>query len=142
MIVKKLESDIKDLRSFLEFWEKFHSMYASVVSKEIVTKEDELKFLETKNLISGKYEALKNNLEFNYVPHGRMTDPVDEILVVNNIRLMSEHSLKKMDDDWKDSYVFLNKILERIKDNKRRLEAFNPIGVFFKRIFEKKRTED
>jgi hypothetical protein len=46
--------------------------------------------------------------------------------------------LKKLNDDWKDAYIFLNSIVERLENKRRRLEPFNPMGVFLKRVFEKK----
>lgn len=136
MIDKKTESDIKSIRSFLEFWGKFHSIYSSIVSKETISREDEVKFLETKSLIKDKYESMKSGLEFKYFPHGRLTDPVSDILFIDNVRHMAEKNLKKLEADWKDSYIFLNNILERLENKKRRLEQFNPMGVFFKKFFE------
>jgi len=136
MIDKKTESDIKALKSFLEFWDKFHSVYTGMVARESISIEEESKYLETKDLIRVKYDALKGALEFTYMPKSRLTDPVEDILGVDNIRFMSEKMSKKSDGDWKDSYVFLNSILERLTSKKRRLEQFSPAGVFFKRFFE------
>lgn len=136
MIDKKTESDIKITKSFLEFWVKFHSIYSGVVSKDTISKEDEALFLETKGLIKNKYDELKNSLDFKYAPHSRLTDPVNDILRMDNVRFMAEKNLKKVQDDWRDSYIFLNSILERLKNKKRRLEQFSPAGVFFKRFFD------
>lgn len=138
MVDKKTELDLKSLKDFLEFWVKFHVIYDNTVSRDIISKEDEEKFLETRNTIRQKYEELKGSLEFKYMPHSRMTDPVNEVLLLDSMRLMSEKNLKKLGDDWKDSYVFLNSILERLKNKKRRLEQFNPVGVFFKRILDRR----
>jgi len=138
MIDRKIESDIKAVKSFIELWAKFHSIYTSTISKEIITKDDENKFLETKEMIKNKYEELQGTLEFKYVLHGRFTDPVSDILLLGGISFISEKNLKKMDDDWRASYIFLNNILERLKNRKRRLEDFNPVGVFFKRIFDRR----
>ncbi len=138
MIDKKTESDIKAIKGFLEFWAKFHSIYNNIISKELITQEDEIKFLETKDIIKSKYDELKGGFEFKYMPHMRLTDPVSDILVLSGIRFMSEKNMRKANDNWKDSYVFLNSILERLKNKKRRLGQFNPVGVFFKRAFERK----
>ena len=71
-----------------------------------------------------------------HMPRGRLTDPVSDILGIDNVRFMAEKNLKKMDADWKDSYVFLNNVLERLENKKRRLDQFNPMGVFIKKFFE------
>ncbi len=141
MIDKKTESDIKALKSFMEFWTKFHSMYNDIMVKGLILKEDEDKFFGTKETIKGKYESVKSTLEFRYMPHTRMTDPVMDVLAVGSLRFISEKNLRKMNDDWRDSYVFLNNILERLKSKKRRLEQFSPVGVYFKRFFEKRHQD-
>jgi len=136
MIDKKTEADIKVVKGFIEFWVKFHSIYSGVISKEKISKEEEALFLETKALIKNKYDEMKSGLDFKYAPHSRITDPVSAVLQLDNVRFMAEKNLKKVEDDWRDSYVFLNSILERLKNKKRRLEQFNPAGVFFKRFFD------
>ena len=133
---KKTEVDIKSMRGFLEFWGKFHSIYSSTSGKGIITKEDEDKFLETKLMIRNKYDELKGTLEYKYMPHGRLTDPVSDILSLQTVRFVSEDNLRKLNNDWKDSYIFLNNIFERLKTRKRRFEGFNTLGVSFKRMRE------
>jgi hypothetical protein len=141
MIDKKIEFDINAVRGFLEYWVKFHSIYSDIVSKENISREEEAKFLETKGLIKGKYDELKSSLEFKYAPRSRLTDPVNDILSTDNMRFMSERNLRKARDDWRDSYIFLNSVLERLENNRRRLERFNPAGVFFKRLFDRSFSE-
>ncbi len=136
MIDKKTESDIKTVRGFLEFWAKFHSIYSGVISMENISPEAERNFLETKEIIKEKYGQLRSGLEFKYMPHGRLTDPVSDILEIDNIRFVAEKNLKKFRGDWKDSYVFLNNILERLESKKRRLDQFNPMAVFIKKFFD------
>lgn len=136
MIYKKIDSGIKNIKGFLEFWGKFHSIYSEIITKGIISSDDESKFLETKDMMKSKYSELRSSLDFKYMPHGRLTDPVSDILDMQTIRFMSEKNLKKIENDWKDSYVFLNNIAEQLMHNKRRLEDFNPVGVFFKRVFE------
>ena len=135
MIDKKIETNIKTVKAFLELWMKFHSIYSGIISKEIILKEDEDRFFETLGMIKNKYGELTGSLDMKYMPHSRLTDPVTEILAIGGIRLMSEKNLKRLNEDWRDSYIFLNSILEQLKNRKKMLEEFNPVGVFFKRIF-------
>jgi len=138
MIDRRIESDIKAVKGFLEFWGKFHSLYDDMISKERISKEDEEVFLRTKSNIRGKYEALKSGLEFNYMPKTRITDPVSDVLALEGVHFISEKNLKRMEDDWRDSYIFLNNILERFENKKRRLDRFNPLGVFLKKAFDRR----
>ena len=141
MIDRKIETGIKSVKSFLEFWVKFHSLYNEIISKEIISKEDEDKFLETKSILKAKYEEMKKGMDFNYMPHARPTDPVNDILALATVRFISEKNLEKVEGDWKDSYIFLNNILERLKDKKRWFEQLNPVGEFFRRMIMRTRTE-
>lgn len=138
MIDRKTETGIKSLKDFLEIWGKFHSLYDGLTSKDIITEDDEKKFLEARGMVTRRYDDLRSSLDFHYAPHSRMTDPVSDVLSFENARFVSEKNLKKLNDDWRDSYVFLNNILERLKSRKRRLGGFNPVGVFFKRISERR----
>ncbi len=138
MIDRKIESDIKNVKGFLEYWGKLHSIYNSIIANASLTKEDEDRFIGSKNMVKAKYDELRKIMEFKYMPHGRLTDPVCDILDLQSLHFISEKKLKKVNDDWKDSYVFLNNILERLKNNRRRLEQFNPVGVFVKRALERK----
>ena len=134
---KKTETDIKSMNAFLEFWGRFHSIYSSTLEKGLITKEDEDKFLETSLMMRNKYDELKGSLEYHYMPHGRLTDPVGDILSLQTIQFISEDNLKKLNNDWKDSYIFLNNIFERLKTRKRRFKEFSALGVFFKRFRER-----
>lgn len=138
MIDKKTESDIKAVKGYLEFWSKFHYIYKSVISKDAISSDDEVRFLEAKENIRAKYGELRKGLDVNYMPHSRLTDPVNDILSLSSMRFVSEKSLRKMEEDWRDSYIFLNSVLERLTNKKKRLEQFNPIGVYLKRIFDRR----
>ncbi len=137
MINKKVEADIKALKGFLEFWGRFHSIYTGMISRDTISAEDENKFFEAKSMMRTKYDELGRALDFKYMPHGRLTDPVVDILSLKTLRLVSEDNLKKMEDDWKDSYVFLNNIMEQLITKKTVTEGFNPVSEFFRRIFER-----
>jgi L-arabinose isomerase len=89
-------------------------------------------------MIRAKYSGIKGSLDVNYMPHSRLTDPVNDVLLINGIRFISEKNLKKLNEDWRDSYIFLNNIMERLKNKRKRLRQFNPIGVFVKRFLERK----
>ena len=137
MMNKKIESDIRTLKDFLEFWGRFHSIYSDIIGKDIISAEDETKFLGTKVMIRTKYDELNKALDFRYSPHGRLTDPASDILSMKTIRFVSEDNLKKIENNWKDSYVFLNNIMEQLKTKRKISEGFNPVASFFKRVLDK-----
>lgn len=138
MTDKKLETNIRMTKTLLEMWTKLHSLYADILSRGLVTDEDESKFMESKEMVARRYAELRDMLDFKYTPHNRMTDPVADILSLRNMRLMSEKTALKLDADWKDSYVFLNSVLERLENRKRRIGGINPISLLVKRMLVRK----
>ncbi len=138
MIDRKTEQNLKDIKSFLELWVKFHDLFKQTISKDIITVNDEKHFLETRDLIARKYEELIRSFEFRYMPYNRLKDPVMEVLLLKTLSVISEERLKKVGGDWRDSYIFLNNIFERLKSRKRRLERFSTVGVFIKRLLERR----
>lgn len=134
MIDRKMEDDITDVKNFLEFWGKFHAIYSEVISRERISEEDDLRFSETREMIRSKYKDLRESLEIRYAPHGRITDPVNDVLEVGTVHHISEKKMKKLSDDWKDSYVFLNNILENLKSRAKVSRDMKPPFAFLKRI--------
>lgn len=132
---KKIEADIKALKGFLEFWGRFHSIYSDIIARDLISGDDENKFLETKAMMAAKYDELNRALDSKYMPHGRLTDPARDIFSMKTIRFVSEENLERIDNSWKDSYVFLNNIMEQLKARKGLAEDSNPVSGFFRRIF-------
>lgn len=137
MIDKRIVSDIQALKGFLEFWGRFHSIYGDIISKDRITGDDETKFIEAKEMIRAKYDSLNKQLDLKYMPHGRPTDPVSDLLSMKTIRFVSEDNIKKIENDWKDSYVFLNNIMEQMKTTKKISDDFNPVSAFLRRILKR-----
>jgi len=137
MIDKQIEANLLKIRSFREFWGKFHSIYNELSCKERLLEEDDAKFLETKEMLRKKYEELIKALDFKYMPHTRLTDPVESILSLGTIRFIAEKNARKIEDDWLDSYIFLNSVEEHLKNRKRRLENVSFISLFFKNLMKR-----
>ena len=111
MIDKKTEAAIKSVKSFLEVWTQLHSMYGQILSRDIITKDDEDKFLSSKDMVAKKYSDLGSGLDFKYLPRSFYRS-CERYTSHRRYTVRVEKSLKKIDDDWQDSYVFLNSILE------------------------------
>jgi len=139
MIDRKTEAAIKAVGSFLEFWTQFHAIYEELSRQEAISPADEAKYFAARDAIAKKYAELAGALDLKYAPRGRSSDPVSDVLAFESVRFASEKMIRKLEADWQDSYVFLNNIVERLKSKKRRLGQFSPIGVYFKRLFERKR---
>lgn len=137
MIDNTIEANLRAVKSFREFWSKFHSIYSEIISRERIGDEEETKFLDAKGPLRSKYEELLKSLDFKYMPHSRLTDPVESILNISTIRFSAEKNRQKIEEDWRDSYIFLNSIEEHLKNRKRRLEHINPVLAVIKKIFRK-----
>lgn len=128
MIDRELERKIKRLREFMQLWVKFHDMYKAALSHETITPEDEKTFLETKSLIARKYQALKNFLGIESSYQDKTFDVITQLLSLKSVAAISDLSLHKIEYDWHNSYVLLNKLLGELEGRRESLSKISPIG--------------
>lgn len=112
---RKLESKIKRLKEFMQLWLKFHDMYKSAINRDTITPEEENAFLETKSLIARRYQALKEYLEIGSSYDDKTFDVISQLLSLKGVAVISDLSLRKIENDWHGSYIILNKFLGELE---------------------------
>lgn len=115
MVSRELELKIKRLKEFMQLWVKFHDMYKDALSRETISPEEEKTFLETKSLIARKYQALKDFLGVESTYEDRTFDVIAQLLSLKSVAAISDLSLNKIEYDWHNSYVLLNKLLGELE---------------------------
>ena len=121
MIDRDLELKIKRLKEFMQLWVKFHDMYKSALSRETISPEEEKTFLETKSLIARKYQALKDFLGIESPYDDKTFDVIAQLLSLKSVAAISDLSLHKIEYDWHNSYVLLNKLLGELENQREAL---------------------
>ncbi len=131
---KRLESKIKNIKEFMELWIKFHDLYKKALSDHIVSPEEEKNFLETKSLIARKYQMLKESLALEPSADDRTFDVITQVLSLESISTLSDLSIKKIESDWHNSYIQLNKMLGELENKTEELKSVSSLVVFLRKI--------
>jgi len=115
------KESIARTKEFLELWVKFNQIYKDAMGKATITPEEETAFLETKSIIARKFQALADSLSIDRFTMDRTYDVISQILSLKSISTLSEQALKKIENDWHEAYISLNRLLghlEAQKENK------------------------
>ena len=134
MIDKELELQIKRVKEFMQLWIKFHDMYKNSLSRETISPEDEKTFLDTKSLIARKYQALKTILGTGVSYDDRALDVVSHVLSLKGVADISDVAMKKIENDWHNSYIQLNKLLGELEGRQDNLQKISKVGLFANRL--------
>jgi hypothetical protein len=134
MVNRELEIKIKKLKEFMQLWIKFHDMYKDALSRETIAPDEENTFLETKSLIARKYQALRDQLEIGASYEDKTFDVVSQLLSLKSVAAISDLSLNKIENDWHNSYILLNKILGELEGQQEALRKVSRIGLFVKNL--------
>jgi hypothetical protein len=134
MIDKELELKIKRLKEFMQLWVKFHDMYKKAISRETISPEEENIFLETKSLIARKYQALKDYLGIDPSYEDRTFDVISQLLSLKSVAAISDLSLHKIENDWHNSYILLNKLLGELEGKQEVLRKVSKFGLILRKL--------
>lgn len=133
MVDKITLSKIEHIKEFLELWMKFHQLYKSAFDKQSITKEEEDNFLQTKSLIARRYQILMDELELKPTVEDKTMDVIGAILSLEGVSNISDLHLKKLENDWHNSFLFLNRLLGKLEATKSdpRKSRMNTKELFF-----------
>ena len=102
-------------KEFIELWKKFNQIYKEAMGKTAITEEEEDLFLETKSIVARKFQTLVDSLSIERSTIDRTYDVINQILSLRSISTLSEESLRKISNDWHQSYISLNRLLGHLE---------------------------
>ncbi len=135
MIDKNLEARIKQLTDFVDLWKSFYELYKRVADQQSFTEEEEKNFLELKSSLARKYQALMDALGIKPTAEDRTFDVISQVMSLKSISMLSPLQMEKLENDWHNSYITLNKILGSLENRKNNLAKINVFSLVCKRIF-------
>ena len=106
---------ITKTKEFIELWKKFNQIYKESMGKTTITEEEEDLFLETKSIVARKFQTLVDSLSIERATIDRTYDVINQILSLRSISTLSEESLRKIGNDWHQSYISLNRLLGHLE---------------------------
>ncbi len=141
MIDRELELQIKRLKEFMQLWVKFHDMYKNALSRETISPEEESTFLDTESLITRKYQALKDYLGIDSSYEDKTFDVISQVLSLKSVAAISDISLHKIENDWHNSYILLNKLLGELEGKQEALRRVSRFGLRMNNLFSSSITK-
>lgn len=118
MKTRDIKDSIDKTREFMELWIKFHQIFKEAMSKSSITPEEEELFLQTKSMLARKFQTLADAMSIDRPTIDRTYDVISQILSLKGISTLSEVTLKKIENDWHDSYISLNRLLGHLEAQK------------------------
>ncbi len=134
MVDKELEKKIKQIKEFMELWVKFHELYKSATKNRVISPDEEKAFLETKSLIARKYQALMDNLNIEPTAEDKTMDIISQVLSLETVSSISDMQMRKIENDWHDSYISLNKLLGKLENKREDFAKMRTGKIMMKRI--------
>jgi hypothetical protein len=102
-------------REFIELWKKFNQIYKEAMGKSAITEEEEELFLETKSIVARKFQTMVDSITVERSTIDRTYDVINQILSLRSISVISEEALRKLNNDWHQSYISLNRLLGHLE---------------------------
>ena len=125
MIDKNLEARIKQLTEFVDLWKSFYELYKRASDQQNFTEDEEKNFLELKSSLARKYQALMDSLGIKPTAEDRTFDVISQVMSLKSISILSPLQMEKLENDWHNSYITLNKILGSLENRKNDLAKIN-----------------
>ena len=135
MIDKNLEARIKQLTEFVDLWKSFYELYKRASDQQNFTEDEEKNFLELKSSLDRRYQALMDALGIKPTAEDRTFDVISQVMSLKSISILSPLQMEKLENDWHNSYITLNKILGSLENRKNDLAKINVFTQTCKRIF-------
>ena len=125
--IREVDKLIKDAKDFMALWVKFHELYKEAIKDKVISPEEEKTFLETKSVIARRYQALIDEIGAPSSPEDRIFDVISSILSLETVASLSDMQLAKIEQDWHNSYISLNRLLGGLETQREKLCSHNPL---------------
>ncbi|MFH1776222.1 MAG: hypothetical protein ABH952_01475 [Candidatus Omnitrophota bacterium] len=135
MISKALENKIQAVEEYLELWLRFHDLYKEVTQTQVVNPTKEKEFMDLKSLLTRKYQGLLDTLNIQLTTEDRTFDVVSQLLSLKDVINISELQMQKIETEWHNSYISLNKMLGSLENRKTELANISHVKVIINKIF-------
>ncbi len=135
MIDQDLEKQIKKARDFIHLWLQFRQHYQNALGRTNIIPEEENAFLELKSNIVRQYQGLLESIGIGHSSDDRTFEVISSILSLASVSALNEMQFKKVENDWHNSYLNLNKILGSLENKKEQAAKINTAKIALNKIF-------
>ncbi|MBI2870711.1 MAG: hypothetical protein HYY14_03275 [Candidatus Omnitrophica bacterium] len=121
MGTKATKFHISRTHDIIELWKQFHALYESALSGGKITPQDEQKFMDLKSEIARRFQSLAETTEMKGVADVRSLDVVSRVPALSKIPALSEMERGKIEADWNEGHIALNRVLGSLEAAKDRV---------------------
>lgn len=132
---QELENKINSVQEFIALWVKFHNLYKAAANDPSTIAISEKDFLDLVSLITRRYQALLDSLNIQLTSDDRTFDVVSQIHALNDVASISELQMQKIETDWHNSYISLNKLLGSLENRRDELARVSSVKTAVNRMF-------
>lgn len=137
MRLQNQPDSVSKTKEFIELWIKFNQVYKDAMGKNSISPEEEVAFLETKSIIARKFQTLAESLSIDRGTIDHTYDVINQILSLKSISTLSEQSLKKIDNDWHQAYISLNRLVGHLEAEKEKVvQEAGPVPNVFSGVLK------
>lgn len=111
----KTKESLNRIKEFIELWRKFNQIYKEAMNNKAITEEEEELFLETKSMVARKFQGLVDSMAIERAAIDRTYDVINQIISLRSVSALSEEALRRIDNDWHQSYISLNRLLGHLE---------------------------
>lgn len=131
---QELENKIEALKEFIDLWIKFHNLYTEAVKNSATNPAAEKEFLDLKSLLARRYQALLDALNIQHTTEDRTFDVITQLLSLRDAVSISELQMQKIENDWHNSFISLNKWLGTLEHRQNTLAKVSATKIFMDKL--------
>lgn len=135
MIDRDLESKMTQIKRFIDLWVSFHASYKRAATQQSFTDDEEAIFLDLKSNLARKYQGLIDSFRIKAAAEDRTFDVISQVMSLKSMNSLSPMQFDKIDNDWHNSHIRLNKILGSLENRKNEVARINPFLQLCKKLF-------
>lgn len=130
MIDLDLERRIKDCQELSLLWKKLREFLLMANAGQDLTPENEAAFLTIKSEIAIRHDSLMDSLPSNQANAGQtLLDIVIRSITLKFVHTLSAADLKKMDQEWHDSFILLTEVIGQLEEERDRLAKISKFSA-------------
>jgi hypothetical protein len=130
-----LERRIKDCQELLILWKNLRDFLIKANAGHDINHDTEVAFLGVKSEIAIRHDSLMDSLPGNQANAGQtVLDIVIRSITMRHVHQLSAADLKKIDQEWHDSFMLLTEVISTLEDERKRLAAISPFSYNMAKI--------
>jgi hypothetical protein len=125
-----LERRLKDCQELLILWKTLREFLIKANAGQDINHDNEVAFLTVKSEIAIRHDSLMDSLPGNQANAGQtILDIVIRSITMRHVHMLPAADLKKVDQEWHDSFMLLTEVISTLEDERTRLAGISQFSA-------------